>query len=145
MIEVNQASPAVLYSLVGVGGVQQDDIDKLLAARAQQQTLPGQLAWVADALGPARAQVLGNYIWDRCYQYSADIHAFSGDGRAFKRVRIIIDASPILAGNPPLVLYRRDLTTDHPDPMDMQMMTLLRSGQKPSAFGESALGGGIQQ
>jgi len=40
------------------------------------------------------------------YQYSADIVAVSGDGRAFKRVRIVVDART----QPAKIVYRKDLT-----------------------------------
>jgi hypothetical protein len=48
-----------------------------------------------------------NAITGKSYQYSADIVAVSGDGRAFKRVRIVVDCQ----ASPAKIVYRKDLTS----------------------------------
>jgi Type II secretion system (T2SS), protein K len=141
-IDVNQAPPAVLYSLVGLNGIQQTDIDNLLAARQSQVPQSGALSWVADALGNGAATRLGRYINGQSQQYSADIHAFTDNGRGFKRFRIVVDMS----SGSPVVLYRRDIT-DRPDPMDFQVLESLKAGQGPGIASDSGAfssGGGIR-
>jgi hypothetical protein len=141
-IDVNQAPPAVLYSLVGLNGIQQTDIDTLLAQRQTQVPQSGALAWVADALGNGAATRLGRYINGQSQQYSADIHAFTDNGRGFKRFRIVVDMS----SGSPVVLYRRDIT-DRPDPMDYQVLESLKAGQGPGIANDSgafSTGGGIR-
>jgi hypothetical protein len=63
------------------------------------------------------------------YQYSADIVAVSGDGRAFKRVRIVVDDTQGTSGSgtPPHIIYRRDLT-GYGWPLDPQIRQQLRAG-----------------
>jgi len=58
--------------------------------------------------------------------YSADIVTVSQDGRAFKRVKVVVDAS---SGTPQIV-YRRDLS-DAGWPLDPSVLESLRSGQGP--------------
>jgi hypothetical protein len=99
------------------------------------------LAWVYDALG-AKAIGIGSQITTRNYQYSADIVATSGNGRAFKRVRIVVDTR----NGTPSIIYRRDIT-DRGWPMDPQILASLRAGNamaygRTSSFGN--MGGGIR-
>ena len=140
-IEVNQAPPSALYALVGLNGIQQNTIDQLLAARQQLNPPPGAFGWVADAVGPQQAQRLARYITNRSFYYSADIHAYTDNGRAFKRVRIVIDART----STPEIVYRRDIS-DRPDPMDQQNLDSLRRGQGLAIGTTSAFSsrGGIQ-
>ena len=73
---------------------------------------------------PTKAGAIGGRITGRSYQYSADIVAVSGDGRAFKRVRIVVDAGQ----TPPKIVYRKDLTAlGWPLPQDIR--DALRSGK----------------
>jgi hypothetical protein len=138
-INVNAAPPAVLYSLVGVNGIQSTDIDNLLASR-QPIAQPWSLGWVVDACGGGGAARLGPYITNRSYIYSADIVAFSRNGRAFKRCRIIVDASQTPAGTAPQIVYRRDIT-DKGCPIP-QIQASLRSGTStPGGSAFSARGG----
>ena len=60
---------------------------------------------------------------------SADILAISGNGRAFKRVRIVVS----VAGTTPQVIYRRDLS-DQGFPMDQRLLDSLRAGQGAGAW-----------
>ena len=124
-INVNKATRDVLLCLPGLESA---DVDSLLAQR--QGATPGDtsVAWVADAL-KEKAIGLGDKITGKSYQYSADILAVSGNGRAFKRCRIVVNAS----GQTPQIVYRRDLT-DRGWPMDPQILASLRAGQGPGEW-----------
>ena len=126
-INLNTAPPAVLYTLVGVNGVTSGDIDKLVAQRQTLRPAQGEVEWAADILR-GKQQGLGRYVTARSYVYSADIVATSGNGRAFKHVRIVVDASSVMSGTAPQIVYRRDLS-DKGWPMDHTILASLRAGQ----------------
>ena len=65
----------------------------------------------------------GGRITTNSYQYSADIIAVSSDGRAFKRVRIIVDTRE----TPARIVYRKDLTSNG-WPLPQDVLDQLRSG-----------------
>jgi hypothetical protein len=98
----------------------EEDVDTLISHRAAVGT--NSVAWVFEALGD-RAVGLGNQITGQGRQYSADIVAASGNGRAFQRVRIVVDAS----ASPPRIVYRRDLTA-RGWPLDPAIREELRAG-----------------
>src|SRR5207302_180773 len=102
LINVNTASRLALMSLPQMT---QADADAITAKR-DSGTDSSSIAWIFDTLPQARALAISGAITSRSFQYSADIVAVSGDGRAFKRVRIIVDAQK----SPARVVYRRDLT-----------------------------------
>lgn len=129
-INVNTATRDVLMTLPGVEAA---DADRLISQRpASSQSI----AWVADAL-ERKAIGLGALITARSYQYSAEIVAASGNGRAFKRCRIIVDIS----GDTPQTVYRRDLT-DQGWPMDPTILADLRAGRGPGAWAPLTLAQG---
>ena len=131
LINPNFAAPETLSAL----GLSDDDVQQLISARANgAASYPNSLAWVYDTLG-ADAIGLGRYLTARGAQYSADIIATSGDGRSFKRVRVVIDTS----ATPIKIVYRRDIT-DRGWPLDAQLLSDLRSG-KYKASHPSAVGG----
>jgi hypothetical protein len=87
------------------------------------ETEADNLAWIVDVLSQEKAVAIGSSITTESYQFSADIVSVSGDGRAFRRCRIVVDA----AESPPRVVYRQDLT--HLGwPLSPDVLTLLRSG-----------------
>ena len=89
----------------------------------EEATDADSLAWIVDVLSQEKAVAIGSAITTTSYQFSADIVAVSGDGRAFRRCRIVVDA----AESPPRVLYRQDLT--HLGwPLSTDIIDLLRSG-----------------
>jgi len=109
--------------LLCLPGLDESDVDALLAARQSRDTTSG-IAWVADVLDPEKAVAIGDYITGRSYQFSADIVSVSGDGRAYKRCRVVLDARE----SPPKVVYRRDLT--HLGwPLDPEILSTLRKGE----------------
>jgi hypothetical protein len=121
-VNVNQAPREVLAALEGLSPA---DADALLARRPTAvASKPGSIAWVLDVL-KERAIGLGNQITGRGGQYSADIVAVSGDGRAFRRVRIVVDASDSARG--PWIVYRRD-QTDLGWPLDRSILESQRGG-----------------
>ena len=134
LLNVNTASRDALLCLPELD---EADVSALVAARPSaegdegdegEQTEDetagaGAIAWVADALPAEKAVAIGSCITTRSYQFSADIVSISGDGRAFRRCRIVVDA----ANSPPRVLYRKDLT--HLGwPLSPDIVSLLRSG-----------------
>ena len=135
-LNVNSAPKDVLLSLQALDAA---DVDKLIAGRVGNTT-SGSLAWVAEVLGQ-KAIGLGNLITARPWQYSADICAVSGNGRAFKRCRIVVDTRE----GTPQIVYRRDLS-ERGWPMDRQILAAIRAGQFQSAYGTSSMasaGGGF--
>jgi type II secretory pathway component PulK len=121
LININTAPRDVLLCL---DNLESADVDKLIAARPSPDNIqPGQLSWVVNAIG-AKAVNLGSQITTRTFQWSADILAASGNGRAFKRCRIVVD----LRSGTPQIVYRREIT-DRGWPMDPQILLALRSGE----------------
>jgi DNA uptake protein ComE-like DNA-binding protein len=117
-VNINTASEGVLMTL----GMTQSAADSIITARegtpftsVSPQQLSGNYG-----IAPNIAALLS----DTSNQYSADIVAVSGDGRAFKRVRIVVDCTK----SPCSVVYRRDLTALG-WPLPQETETQLRSGQ----------------
>jgi type II secretory pathway component PulK len=123
LINANTASEAVLMTLPGLS---QTDTDAMISERTQQAITGAStdLTWVQTALGQAKYNLVSGYLTARSYQYSADIVAVSGDGRAFKRVRIVVDVRT----QPAKIVYRKDLT-DLGWPLPPDVRTSLRAGQ----------------
>jgi len=117
------ASPLVLEAI----GFSQAQAESIVEARetAYEAGSSGQTngasgySWATQAAGPG-AGGAAQYLTGASYRYSADIVAVSADGRAFKRVRIVVDASrfnPLAASlgttttaPPAVIVYRKDLT-----------------------------------
>jgi DNA uptake protein ComE-like DNA-binding protein len=102
LINVNTAPLQVLECLPGLT---QSDATTLINYRTSQQ--PTGTSWVSQALSRSKAAAITPYITGVSYQYSADIVAVTGDARAFKRVRIVVDCRV----QPAKIVYRRDLTS----------------------------------
>ncbi len=123
MVNVNTASAAVLATLPGLT---ETDADTLINARGSATHTD--FAWALSALAPAQAESIAGSLTARSYQYSADIVAVSPGGRAFKRVRIVIDARTV----PSKIIYRKDLTALG-WPLNPAIQKQLRAGQTPVA------------
>ena len=132
LINVNTAPEAVLMTLPGLT---QSDADALVAQRTQSAITGANtdITWVRTALASKYALV-SPYITGRSYQYSADVVAVSGDGRSFRRVRIVVDARI----QPAKIVYRKDLT-DLGWPLPPDVRTSLRAGRgiPPDAAGSA--------
>jgi type II secretory pathway component PulK len=142
-VNVNTAPASVLYCLDG--SMSQDDVNKLIAARPSLDSVSpsdnnaavSSTAWVAQAV-PDKYQLIRNRICGLSYRYSADIIAVSGNGRAFKRVRIVVDTSGVSGTNAtgPKIIYRRDLS-DRGWPLDPAILTSMKAGQGPGNTGSA--------
>ncbi|HWE93277.1 MAG TPA: type II secretion system protein GspK [Tepidisphaeraceae bacterium] len=154
LVNVNTAPSQVLMCLPGLT---QSDADAIVAARgagastassgtssagslsSSTTTSNTGIAWVATAVTPAKAGGIGARITGRSYFYSADIVAVTGDGRGFKRVRIVLDGR----SSPPVVIFRKDLTSAG-WPLSPDIRDALRNG-KPlpavSGYGTGAVNG----
>jgi type II secretory pathway component PulK len=115
-ININSAPREVLQCLPGLT---QDDAETLLNKRSGgtsasgdssgsggATSTSGDVSWVYEALGPQKAAQVGVWLTNKSYQYSADIVALSGNGKTFKRVRIVLDGR----STPAKIIYRKDLT-----------------------------------
>jgi len=139
-ININTASREVLLTLPRLESA---DVQKLIDARpaVAGQSSSGfgsatttdaagpSLSWVATALNQ-KAVGLGPYLTGNTSRVSADILAVSGNGRAYKRVRVVFDVSSAA----PQIIYRRELT-DRGWPLDPTILEQLRSGQSLATAG----------
>jgi len=131
---VNTAQTPVLLCLPGL---EQADVSTLINYRNATGADLSTITWVTTAIGRTKAAALASVITVQSFQYAADIVAVSGDGRAFRRYRAIVDATT----SPPQVLYWKDLTYLG-WPLDPTILTSLRSGTGIAGTTASAVGGG---
>jgi hypothetical protein len=133
LINVNTAPRDVLFCLPGL---EDSDVNNILSARNSASMTPGDISWLANAT--PKAGTLAQYVTGSSYQYSAYILAVSANGRAFKHVRVVIDART----SPAKIVYRKDLT-DQGWPMDQETLRSLRAGQGLAAPSRPLLGGSL--
>ena len=121
-INVNTAPREVL--LTADEDASEDLADNIISERRNQQTqYPGTMAWMLSAV-PNAIEQFDDDVTATGQYYSADIVAAGAGGRAFRRVRIIVDAGDRLN---PQIVYRRDLS-DRGWPLDPQLLGDLRVG-----------------
>ncbi len=118
MININTAGKQALAALPGLTSA---EAETLVGARADANKT--NIAWIFTALAGDKAAGISGSITTRSYQYSADILAASPDGRAFKRVRIVVDARH----SPAKIIYRKDLTSLG-WPLDPSIQQQLKAG-----------------
>jgi len=133
LINVNTAQTAVLLCLPGL---EQADVTALINYRNGTNADLSSISWVRTAIGQTKAAALASLITVQSYQFAADIVAVSGNGRAFRRYRAIVDATT----SPPSVRYWKDLTYLG-WPLDPTILTSLRSGNGLAGTTASATGG----
>ncbi len=123
LVNVNTAPKEVLMCLPGLV---EDDADALVAYRTNNSTSDdlNTIAWVTEVLTQAKATGIGQYITVHTNQYSADILAVSGNGRAYKRYKAVIDTQQ----SPPRVIYWKDIT-HFGWPLDPEILATLRKGK----------------
>jgi hypothetical protein len=134
VINVNTAPRQVFKCLLGFAESESEaesDADALVAKRASADT--SSMVWVFSTLSDslmesANGPLMLRRMTGRSFQYSADIVAVSGDGRAFKRVRIVVDSQAAITGGASKIIYRRDLSSLG-WPLPDNIRTALRSGQ----------------
>jgi DNA uptake protein ComE-like DNA-binding protein len=132
LVNVNTAPRQVLLCLPGLD---ESDVDALVARRQASGTDLTSIAWVAGVLSREKALAVGPLITTWSYQFSADIVAVSGNGRGFRRYQAVVDATT----SPPRVLYWKDLT--HAGwPLAPETLAALRAGTSPAAALVSAGG-----
>jgi len=132
-INVNAAPATVLRC---IDGLELEDADKIVAARSGNDPTSDDIGWFPDALGRDKAIQIGNRVTWKTFQYSADILAVSGNGRAFRRVRIVVDTST----GTPQIIYRRD-NTDRGWPMDKEILASIRRGESMTSGASNMMPG----
>jgi DNA uptake protein ComE-like DNA-binding protein len=120
LVNINTASKEVLMCLPGL---EETDVDALISYRESNKDLVS-VAWVTQVLDRTKATGIGPYITVHSYQYSADIVAVSGNGRAYRRYRAVIDVS----GSKPRIIYWKSMTR-FGWPLNEEIVTALRKGQ----------------
>ena len=123
LVNVNTASKEVLMCLPGL---EEKDVDALLSyrvANSDSESL-NTSAWVTEVLDQTKATGIGQYVTTHSNQYSADILAVSGNGRAYKRYKAVIDTQ----GAAPRVVYWRELA-HFGWPLDPEIVATLREGK----------------
>jgi DNA uptake protein ComE-like DNA-binding protein len=121
LVNVNTACKAVLLCLPGL---EESDVEKLLSYRSANSDKLTSIAWVAQVLDRTKAVGIGSYVTVRSNQYSADIVCLSGNGRAYKRYKAVIDTQKTT----PRVVYWKTLT-HFGWPLDPQYVAALRKGE----------------
>lgn len=124
-IDITTAPLAVLKALPGL---EEGDAEKIAAARQSDSVALASPLWVVDAIGQDKAIAIGPAITSRSFQFSADIVAVSHDGRAFSRLRVVIDTAGASATVPPTIVFAEDLTSLG-WPLDPQILLDLRAGK----------------
>ena len=119
-VNVNAAPPQVLSAVIDDDSL----VEKIVGARAgYTRQDPYDVTWLFEELED-EATGLGQFITGRGRYYSADIVAAAKSGRAFRRVRVIVDTET----SPARIVYRRDLT-DQGWPLDPTLLDQLRAGE----------------
>jgi type II secretory pathway component PulK len=121
LVNVNTAPKEVLMCLPGL---EESDVEDMLSYRSANSDLLTSIAWVTQVLDRDKAVGIGSYITVRSFQYSADIVCLSGNGRAYKRYKAVVD----MRGTSPRVVYWRSLT-HFGWPLDPEIVATLRKGQ----------------
>jgi DNA uptake protein ComE-like DNA-binding protein len=102
LVNVGTAPREVLRALPGI---EDADAMALTSARDAGADITS-TAWVATVISQQKAAAINGLITAKSTCFSADVLGVSADGRAFHRVRVMIDASK----SPPAIISRRDLT-----------------------------------
>ena len=136
LVNVNTAPSQVL---AGLPGLTESDAATLITWRSDTNNDTSTVAWLAEALPREKLTALGTVVTTRSYQFSADIVALAGDGRAFRRCRVVVDASV----SPPKVVYRQDLTSLG-WPLEPAILADLRAGKSFDQVLQKPLQGIVQ-
>jgi type II secretory pathway component PulK len=123
LVNVDTASKEVLMCLPGL---EEKDVDDLISYRTTNSGSDdlNTIAWVTEVLDQTKATGIGQYITVHSNQYSADIVALAGNGRAYKRYKVVIDTQKA----PPRVIYWREIT-HFGWPLDSEIVATLRKGK----------------
>jgi len=131
-VNLNTAPRDVLIAI----GLTEGEADSIISYRETNYdpTTKDNVAWVLDLLTDSKTAPpieiatgqtasIGAFLTGTSTVYSAEIVTVSRDGRAFKRVKVVIDAS----SGTPHIIFRKDLT-DAGWPLDPAIRDSLRSG-----------------
>lgn len=123
IVNINTAPREVLLCLPELT---ESDVDSLLTERGDGTDEKLQtIAWVLDTLDLDKAIAIGAHITTRSLQYSADLVAVAGNGRAFRRAKAVFDVQ----GETPVLRYYRSLA--HMGwPLDESIRETLREGKE---------------
>jgi hypothetical protein len=121
-INVNTAPREVLRCLPGLSD---SDADSLISKRGQSGFGQTDTSWIQPILGQKATNDLLSWVTGQSYQFSADIVAASTDGRAFRRVRIVVDAQSTT--DTPKIIFRHDIT-DGGWPLERSILDSMRAG-----------------
>lgn len=121
LVNVNTAPKEVLLCLPGL---EDSDAEALVSYRESNRDSLDSIAWVTEVLEREKAVGIGSYITVRSYQFSADIICLSGNGRAYRRYRAILDTE----ASSPRVVYWKSLT-HFGWPLQPQIVEALKKGQ----------------
>src|SRR6185436_18062856 len=102
-VNLNTATRPVLLCLPGFTETEADAVIAYREQNYQTATQVDDISWIMDTIEPTILQSAGAYITGKSTVFSADIVTVSRDGRAFKRVKIVVDAST----GTPAIIYRR--------------------------------------
>ncbi len=121
-VNVNLAPRDVLLCLPGLS---ESDVDALIAKRTSADVNLESIAWVVEVLDEREKAVdVGNYITTaQSTRFSGDIVSTSGNGRAFRRYRVVLD----MQSEPPSIIYWKELTYLG-WPLESEIISTLRSG-----------------
>jgi DNA uptake protein ComE-like DNA-binding protein len=128
LVNVGTAPREVLRALPGM---EEADALALVSTRDGGADISS-TTWVASAISQQKAAALAASITAKSVCFSADIVGVSADGRAFHRVRVMIDGSK----SPPAVISRRDLTALG-WPLRREVREGLRAGAGPLLTGST--------
>jgi DNA uptake protein ComE-like DNA-binding protein len=116
VVNINTASDVVLMAL----GMSQNNAQEVVSQRQGNDYTNS--TWANSLIGQTPG--LSAYVTGQSKQYSADIVAVSGDGRAFTRVKIVVDVTKV----PSKIVYRKDLSS-FGWPLPAYIRQELRAGQ----------------
>ena len=103
LINVNTAPREVLRCLPGL---EDSDIDLIIAGRTANALNLSSVAWLAAFITAPKAAQMGGMITTHSSQFSADIVGVCGNGRSFKRAKYVFD----IRYSPARIVYRKDMT-----------------------------------
>ncbi len=122
-----------------IPGLEQSDAQAIVSYRKSKAPAnPADVSWIIDTIPDTKLrfpETAGNFLTGTSSVFSGDIVGVSGDGRAFRRYRVVIDGSK----TPAYVMYRRDLTSLG-WPLPAEIRSAMRAGQGPPDAGAKASG-----
>ncbi len=121
LVNVNTASCAVLECLPEL---ETSDAEALIQKRQASNTNLETIAWVTEVLEQDKAIAIGSYITVRSSQYTADVVSATGNGRAFRRARVVLDTTNTLQ---PIRSWKS--LTHLGWPLERETMTTLQAGR----------------